>query len=900
MERRVVRPPVEREVDDEFSFHVEMRVRELTARGWHEDDARAEAIRRFGDMERVKADCRELGARRDTRMSRRLWWDETRQDFGYAVRQLRRSPGFAALTIVTLGIAIGANTAVFSVVNGVLLRPLPYPEAERLAVLWTRYLPPSGFDIPKFQLSGPEFLDYQETSRAFESLGVYVNGSRALTGEGSDAERIRVALQSAGVLRTLGVRPMFGRAFTPQEDVPGGPAVTILGYDVWANRFGGDPGIIGTSILMNGVSTEVVGVMPEGFSYPEGTRAWLPLGLDRTTAGGRGGHGYYAVGRLAPGMTMGDVRAELDVVRQRWAQEFEHNEAHFLWAQDLHSEIVADAPARLLLLMSAVGLVLLVACANVANLLLARGERRQGEVAVRTTLGAGRGRITRQLATESFVLAAAAAAVGLVLALAGTRGLIALDPEALPRLGEVGLDANVLLFTTGATLLTALLFGVAPAYLAGRRAAASAASSTHRTVGGRRTGALRRLLVTGEVAMSLVVVILAGLVVRSFSALTSADPGLDTDDLLTFSLTLPPAAYPDADLVPAAYETLLERVRAVPGVVGATAASALPFGGLSQWDFQLDDRPPRQEGDLAWNAGITHVATDYFETLGIPIVEGRGLTTRDGRGEALVAVVSRSMAARFWPDQNVIGKRFGYQMADDETGESYVPWITIVGVVPDPVTSSVAREPYPHVYVPEAQGGISTYGVPRSLSVAVRAGTSVASVTPAVRRAVAEFDRDLPLYQVTTMEAVVSRSLSGPRITANLLGAFATVTLVLAVVGIYGVISYSVAGRTREIGVRVALGAERHAITRMILGEGARPVALGIAVGLACAFAATRLIEAVPSRPDGSSILYGVQPADPLTFSLLPLGLLALGIVASWIPALRATRIAPTEALREE
>jgi predicted permease len=888
--KRLVPPSVEREVDEEFSFHVDMRVRELVGRGWTEDDARAEAIRRFGDMDRVKADCRDLGAGRNVRMNRQVWRDEIRQDFRYAVRQLRRAPSFAAIAILTLGIAVGANTAVFSVVNGVLLKPLPYPEPDQLAVLWTRYLPPSGFDIPKFALSGPEFLDYRESTEAFGSLGAYATGTRSLTGEGVDAERVGVALYTVDVLPALGVRPRLGRAFTHRDDAAGGPPVTILGHDLWVGRFGADPAVVGRSILMNGLATEVVGVMPEGFAFPSDTQAWLPLGLDRTNAGGRGGHGTRAVGRLAPGGTMADVHAELAVLRERWAQEFEHNEAHFLWAQDLRTELVGDAPGRLRLLMAAVGLVLLVACANLTNLLLARAERRHVEIAVRTTLGAGRGRIARQLVTESLVLAAVASILGLALALAGTRALIAMDPEALPRLEEVGLDETVLLFTVGAALLSALLFGIAPAYLAGRRGAPSVASSESRAVGARRGSALRRLLVTSEVALSLVVVILAGLVVRSFAALTSTDPRMNADDLLTFSLTLPAATYPDDDLVPSRYEELLERTRAVPSVVAATAASALPFGGLSQWDFQLDDRPPRRGGEVAWNAGITHVATDYFETLGIPVLEGRALTRGDGRDAPLVAVASESMAARYWPGESVIGKRFGYAMQDESTGTTVVPWITIVGLVPDPVTSSVDQAPYPHVYVPQAQAGVSTYGVPRSLRIAVRSGIEAGSLLPGVRAAVADLDRNLPLSEVTTMETVVAESLSGPRIMANLLGTFAAIALVLAVVGIYGVISYSVAGRTREIGVRVALGAEGGTITRMILLEGAGPVVAGIVIGLAGAWLASRLVE---------SMLFGVEPTDPATFALLPLAVLAVGMLASLIPALRATRVAPTEALRE-
>ena len=666
--------------------------------------------------------------------------------------------------------------------------------------------------------------------------------------------------------------------------MPDGPAITIISHDLWVSRFGANPAVLGAAILMNGVSTEVVGVMPEGFEFPADTRAWLPLALDRSNEGGRASHGYSAIGRLAPGKTMADLDAETEVVKARWAAEFEHNEAHFVWAQDLRTEAVGDASQRLLLLMSAVALVLLIACANIANLLLARGERRQNEVAVRTALGAGRGRITRQLITESLVLAAAAATVGLGLAHLGTRALISLDPAASPRLEEVALDGNVLLFTLGVTLITALFFGVAPAYLAGRRTTSTIASSASRALGGRRSASVRRLLVTGEVALSLVVVILAGLVVRSYSALSTTDPGMDPNDLLTFSITLPGASYPDDDLIPAEFERMLDGIRAIPGVSGVTATTNLPFNGRPQWDFQLDDRPAREDGDLGWNAGLSHVASDYFETLGIPVLDGRPLTRQDGRGDPLVAVVSETMASRFWPGESVIGKRFGYEM------EEGVPWMTIVGLVPDPVTSTVDAEPYPHVYVPESQAGISTYFVPPSLQVAVRTSIDVEEMVPSVRATVAEFDRDLPLYQLTTMEEAVAESFAGPRITTNLLGVFAAIALILAAVGIYGVISYSVAGRTREIGIRVALGAKRQQITGMIIAEGVRPVVAGIMVGLIGAWYATRLVEAM---------LFGIEATDPLTFSVLPVGFLAIGVLASWVPALRATSVAPGEALQE-
>jgi predicted permease len=893
MDPRIVRPTVEREVEDELAFHVEMRVRTLMEEGWSEADARAEALRRLGDVERVKADCRDLGRGRDGKMMRRQWWDEIRSDVAYAWRQLRRAPAFTAAAVVTLAVAVGASTGVFGVVNAVLLRPLPFPEDESLSILWTRYLPPSGFDIDKFALSVPEFFDIQEGSRSFQHLGMFATGSRALTGDGDAAERVDVGRYSRDIFPALGVAPLHGRWFTADEDRADAAPVTVLGYELWRDRYGGDPTLVGRTILVNGEATEVVGVMPPGFSFPRGSAAYIPLGIDPASASeyGRGAHGWVGLGRRKPGVTQADVDAELAVFRERWAQDHEHNVAHYAWSRTLPAEVVGDAPRILAALMAAVGLILLIGCANVANLLLARGERRYAEVAVRTALGADRGRITRQLVTESLVLAVVGGVAGVGLAHLGTRALIAVNPEALPRLEEVTLGGPVLAFALGAALLTAVLFGVVPAVLTGRRGVATAASAASRAVGNRGRSGLRRALVAGEVALSLVVVILAGLMGRTMGALTGADPGLDTENLLAFDLTLPSASYPDDAQAPETMRRLLEGVQAVPGATVVTAGSGLPYGGSSsRWDFELDDRPPRQEGELARNAEVRLVLPGYFQALGIPVVAGRGFTGADGPDDALVGVVSETMARTYWPGESPLGKRWGYQRRDDQ-GELYVPWITVVGVVPDQVLSRVDADVIPQVYLPALQAGLSGYGWPRTYQVAVRTGVDAVGLVPEVRQAVAAFDPDLPLYQVTTMEDQVSAAYADTRMITNLLGLFALIAAILAAVGIYGVISYTVSGRTREIGVRVALGAARGQVTRMVVAEGAPPIVLGLVLGLVGAWFASRLVEA---------FLFGVTPADPMTFTLLPLGMVSVGFLASLVPALRASRIPPTEALREE
>lgn len=890
IKERIGRPGVDREVDEEVAFHVEMRVRELIRKGMSPEEARAEALSGFGDLERTKSNLRRLGEGREAAMRRRQWWDDLRQDLVFTVRQLGRTPSFAVAAILTLTLAIAANTAVFSVTEGVLLRPLPYHQPDGLVALWTKYLPPSGFDIAQFPLSGPELLDCRDETKDLSSLSALESaGSVALTGNGQEPEQVPVWKADATLLSTLGVEPALGRWFSAAEDVPDGPDVTVLTHGLWASRYGSDPGIIGRTILMGGTPTLVVGVLPVGFSLENGAdvRAFLPLRLTRASEGSRGAHYLAAIGRLAPGESMADLDAELLVIRERWARQYQHNVGHFVWATTLRDDRLGDATGVLALLLTAVGLVLLVACANIANLLLARGERRHAEVAVRAALGAGRGRIVRQLVTESAVLALLAAMLSLPIAMVGTRALIALDPTALPRLGGVHVGARALLFTVVIALGAVLVFGVVPAMLTGRRADASVASSGWHGVGGRRRGALRRALVGVEVAVSLVVVILAGLLLRSFRAMAEADPGFRAHGVVAFDLVLPRSRYPGDDGVPTAYERLLDQVRAVPGVSDVTAGSSLPFTDrMGRWDFQLPDRPPPEEGEQAWNASLAVVMPDYFETLGIPLLQGRGLTGADNADAPLVGVVSESMARTYWPGESALGKQWGYPRGDEPPS-----WITVVGVVPDQIRAHVGEETIPQVYLPELQAERAIGGVGRSLGVAVRTSVDPLSVVPSVREVVGEFDHDLPLAHVRTMRRVAAGSMARPRLVTTLLGVFALLALVLAVVGVYGVVSYSVAGRTREIGVRVALGARRGDVIRLVMGEGAAPVGLGVLVGLGGAWLATRLVQAM---------LYGIAPTDRLTFIALPATLLAVGVAASVLPALRAARIAPTEALRDE
>ncbi|MBW3533687.1 MAG: ABC transporter permease [Gemmatimonadetes bacterium] len=880
-------PPVEVEVDEELEHHVRMRARDLVAEGWDEDAARREALRRFGDLERVRTTCRKLGSEREARMRWDALWSETVRDVAHGIRQVGRRPGFAAVAVLTLALGIGANTAVFSVVRGVLLRPLPYAEPDRLVSLWTRYLPSTGIDIDQFVLSGPEVLDYRDASRAMEDVVPWVSTNRTLTGDEGDPERIPTVLAGEGLFELLGVRAALGRTFTPEEQAPDAPRAVLLSHGLWNDRFGADPAVVGRALTVDGEIARIVGVMPPDFVFPTaGTRMWETLRFDEARPGGRGSHGLAAVGRLAEGATLAAAEAELETITAAWYQEHEHHAAgHFIWFEPLRDDLVGDAGGVVLLLMGAVGLVLLVACGNVANLFLARAEARQREMAVRTALGAGRGRLTRQLLTEGLVVSGLGACLGLLLAGWGTPALLALDPTALPRSEGVRLDRTVLAFTAGITVAATLLFALVPALQgAGALARGLAGGRGSSDDTGRRS--LRRGLVAGQAALSLVVVLAAGLAIRSFDALRSEDPGVRTANVVTFDLSLPSSSYPQGEDVARAYGALQERLEALPAVASAAAVSILPLRGLpGRGDFQPEGEAAPAGAVPAWNAHYAAVQPGYFETLGIPVLQGRALTEGDDAESPLVVGVSRALVERYWPGQDVLGRRITFAMGGDDP-----PWLTIVGVVGD-VRALMDAPPDPQVYLAHDQLRAIPFGGGRAMTVVARTGVEPGTLIPALRAAVAEMDPRLPLANVQTMEDVRSRAVARPRLAASLLGAFGLVALLLAAVGIYGVVSYTVARRTREIGVRVALGAGRGQVVRLMVREGTMPAAVGAAVGLVVALAGAGALR---------EFLHGVSPTDPVSFIGLPLALLAVAVASAWLPARRATRVAPTEALRDE
>ena len=811
--------------------------------------------------------------------------DELRQDIRYAIRQLARRPGFTAVLGLTLALAIGANTAVFSVVHAVLLRPLPYPDQERLAMVWTQF--PSQ-DLMEFPASAPEYLEYREQNRSFEHLSGFVASAQTLTGDG-EPERVQGVFATADLFPVLGVEPVAGRVFGPDDDAPGAAPVILVSEGLWERRWASDPALLGRDVLVNGQPATVVGVLPSEVRFPTpDTELWLPLGLDPASPGGRASHYLSLVGRLRPGVTPDVAATELDALQARWAadpaNDHEWNGAgHPAVLEPLVDEIVGDVRRSLLVLLGAVGVVLLIACANVANLLLVRGEGRQREMSVRTAMGAGRRRIVRQLVTESALTALVGGAGGLALGWLGVEALRALAPSGLPRVEEIAVHPPVLLFSLGVTLLAGLVFGLAPALQAGRLDVQASLREEGRGTVGRGRFRARQLLVVSEMAMAVVLLVAAGLLIQSFFRLRAVDPGFRAESVLTMQVNLPTAGYPEAGDVTGFYRDLLPRLAALPGVTSAAAVRTAPLGGsLPPNDIEIEgvtvptgpDAPPL-------NADVQVVTPGFFETMGIALHEGRAFDERDAEDAPLVAVVSASMARRFWGERSPLGDRVA--QTGRELGE-------IVGVVGDVHHEGLDAEPRPTLYLVHAQSPRTWFPV-RGMTLTLRSAVEPTALVSAVRREVQAADPSLPVFRVQTLEQAVDASTSTQRFSMLLQLVFAAVALLLAAVGIYGVISYSVAQRTREIGIRMALGADRSRVLRLVVGQGMALAAVAVGVGLVVALLAGRVM---------ASLLYGVSPRDPATFAAVAGVLTLVALLACWVPARRASGVAPQTALRAE
>jgi predicted permease len=806
------------------------------------------------------------------------------QDSRYAVRMLLRNPGFTIVAVLTLALGIGANTAIFSVVNSVLLAPLPYPGASRLVSVYQKTA-----DGNYNAFSTPNFLAWRDQVRVFEQFGAIRPAAFNLSG-GDQPERIIGANVSVGILPLLGVNPILGRMFLDEEDQPAGRSVVILSYGFWQRRFGGDPNVLGKPLTLNGASYTVVGVMPRGFKLPQGEHElWAPLQLNPADVNGasRGIHWIFGLARLKPGITPEQAQKEADSVAHRLGQEHPQTDAgQGLLLVPLIDDLVGNIRPVLWILLGAVGLVLLIACANVANLLLARASVRQREIAVRTALGASRTRTVCQLLTESFLLAGLGGTVGLVIAFRSVPLLVSLAPAAsIPRAGDIAVDGKVLIFTLIMTLVTGLVFGVVPTLQASKCDLNETLKQSGRSSGSNlRHRRVRSALVVCEVAVAVMLLVGAGLLLRSFVRLRNVNPGFNARHILSLQLSVPRSKSSGEQLTDFRRQ-VVERVAALPGVESAAVTRDVPLSGVDpSLFFSIEGRPPAAPGKepvARWRM----TTPGYFRTMGISLLAGRDFTDQDSPTSGGVAIVSQAMARQYWPNDDPIGKviRPGYP------GVSKL--CTIVGVVGDVRQWLAIDEPptayYPYSQIPASLGPI-IFG---RITLVVRATSDPSSLANAIRQQIHLIDADAPVYQVSTMDELLAGAASSTRFQMVLLGIFAAVGLLLAAVGIYGLISYSVTQRTREIGVRMALGAGRCDVLRLVVRQGVILSLMGVGVGLAAALGLTRLM---------SSLLYGVAPTDLATFGLVPLGLIAVAVLASYVPARRATKVDPIVALRYE
>jgi predicted permease len=872
------------EIVEELSQHLDDHWSELVRRGSEPELARRQTLEQLASedalrralegVERVAVPAAPaLGAAGSGRLT------GLGADLRYALRSLRARPGTSAAAIVTLALGIGANVAIFSVVNAALLRPLPFQEPERLVVFWGT-APEKGLPIVNY----PDALYsyYRQRSRAVDPLAMYGRAGFTLTGAG-DAERLNGANVTVDFFRLLGVAPLMGRDFKPDEEVRGKNLVTLLGYGLWQRRFGGDPAIVGKPIDLNGIPTTVVGIMPRGFDLPSRSELWVPLGIDPQS---QDCWCYWAAGRLAPGRSADDLGLEIDSLNQDFWQEREGRtpvppaqRKRGTVVVSVAEQLTGEVRAPMLVLLGAVGLLLLIACANVANLLLVRAVARGREIAVRCCLGASPWRVLRQLLVESFVLAAAGALFGLAVAWWGLRLLEPTALERLPHLARVGLDPGVLLFTLVVTAATALLFGSAPAVRAARTDLQEAVHDGARGSRGAWSRGLNDAFVVAQFALSLVLLIGAGLLLRSFSRLSALDTGFRSERVLVGRVSLPGREYQDAASVRGLFDRLRERLEALPGVEAVGLSSIAPFSaGNNQQAFVLQGKEPAP-GQPTLVASVRSATPSYFSAVRTPLLRGRLFDERDREGAELVAIVDESLARRHWRDGIAVGQRV-------RIGGNDSPWRTIVGVVAAIKHRDLRREPDHYVYAPFAQ-------LPQwRMDVVVRSPAAARpELATALRSELRRIDPTLPLFDVHTLEQAVADSLLLQRLVNGLLLAFALVALLLASIGVYGVMSLNVSQRVNEFGIRLALGATPVGVRALVLRQGMRLVMLGAALGLGVAVGLTRFLGAM---------LFEVPPLDPATFSAVTLGLLAVAAVACYVPARRATALDPLAALRRE
>jgi len=859
-------PEWPRQINQEMRQHLDDEYAALRAGGASHDEAMRELAVEVEEA-RTAAPMADLGG-----------------DLRYAVRSLRTHPGFTAVVLATLALGIGANAAIFSVVNAVLLRPLPYEGADRIVVVWGDLHRPGVNEIPA---SAGEYVDYRDRSHAFDQVAVYDTAGFNLTG-GGEPERVDGAIVTASLFPLLGASAAIGRTFLAAEEQPGRNDVALIGHGLWRRRFGANPAIVGQVVSIDGRPTQVVGVMPPRFQFPDpAIEIWKPLLLDADAVSddNRGSHGYTALARLRPGATLSEAQADLAGVTATFKAEhpLNYRTGFSVALRPLQTEIVGDTGRPLLILLGAVGLVLLIACANVSNLLLARAASRRREIALRTALGASRGRLVRQLLTESILVALAGGAAGLVLAWWGVDLLIALGPDTIPRLREVTLDARVVIFTALVSLATGVVFGIVPALRASGASLGDALKEGGRSGERAMLGRTGRALVVSEVALSLVLLVGAGLLVHSFARVQHVEPGFDARGMLTLRLSLPESRYTTFEQGDRFFDALFAALRARPDVDSVAAANALPFSGNNgSRTFHIEGQEPKRPEDQP-EEQLRIVTDGYFQTMKVPLVKGREFTDRDRLGAPRVAVVNESLARKHFPDGRVIGRRFAFSRNEPQ-------WYEIVGIVGNIKHRGLDAPDRPEMYVPYRQPLFSNWTV-RPMQVVVRTAGDPLAAAATVRREIARLDPDQPISDVRTMDERIGRSLESRRFNMILLAAFAALALALAAIGIYGILAYAVTERTHEIGVRLALGAQPRDVLSMIVAQGMAMTAAGAAIGVVAALAVTRLM---------SSLLFGISAADPMTFAAIPLLLGVVAFVACYVPARRATRVDPLVALRTE
>jgi putative ABC transport system permease protein len=861
----------EEDLDEEVQSHLRMAAQERIEQGETAEQARASALREFGNVVLVKEVTRGMWGWG--------WLEQFMQDARYGLRMLARSPGFSAVAVLTLALGIGANTAMFSVVNAVLLRPLPFRDPGRIVVVEGIY--PALVPTPQPHL---EWADGAQRIKTLADLSLYGTGEINLAGDGQ-ADRLSAAEVSEDFFSLLGINPIRGRTFLPAEESADHPFAAIISYGVWQSRYSLDANVIGKTVHLNGKLFTVVGIMPPGFGFPGQTHIWVPL---PNNLNGKmfGGNAFTStqIARLCPGATFDQARAELAVIAQRGIPAGA-KAAKPVSVTSLHESMAGDMRPALLMLLGAVVFVLLIACANVANLSLARGAGRFREVAVRAALGAGRARLVRQLLTESVLLALMGGALGLLTGVWAVQVAKKLVPAQDILTRGIKVDGWVLAFTFLVAVLTGIVFGLAPALQSSKLDLTEALKEGAGSQAVLRLGSghrLRGFLGVFETAAALVLLIGAGLLIRSLGRLLEVNPGFRTSELVTARVSLLEPKYSAPGSRPAFFQEVLSRVKALPGVRAAAFVNALPFGRAAAAAFGVDVEggPKSQlEGGPGAFAIYAVVSPEYFQTMGIPVLRGRNFTERDNNGSAPVAIIAQSLARQDWPDQNPLGKRFRIPISREQSYE-------VVGVVGDVQGFDLAEQPWPTMYFPifqQTQQDAAFLVIHESQNPSV-----INAALPGVIRSV---DKDEPISSISTMEQLVSQSVAAPRFRTLLLGIFAGLAFLLAVVGIYGIISYSVSQRTHEMGVRMALGAERHDVVRLVVGQGMRQTLIGVAVGLLAALGLTRLL---------SSYLYAVRPTDPVTFVVVSAVVLAVALLASYIPARRATKVDPLVALRYE